>query len=314
MIIEKKTVTKTAHHPTTGGIVSDIIKQGEIIKTTSSDILNYIHDMKKHIYPEMILFEKDIAQNVYISKNKFKNYELHSHDFYELEFFIEGNGVCEINGKEYSFQEGDISFSTPLDIHGYKSNCSVKTLTVHFRLANMSPVFYRITGIKSGLIKSTEEIKNAFSILISSHSMDAFSNLLCEKVLEAILLLLLQNFRPAQHNVLMKEIYSAVEYINLNFKKDINLKTVSEYIGYSQEHFSRQFKKYTGTGFFDYLTELRLTYAKHLLNKREMTITQICYESGFGCMQSFRRAFKKKYGASPKMFQNQKMFPIHQEM
>ena len=49
--------------------------------------------MKKHIYPEMIVFEKDIAQNVYILKNNFKNYELHSHDFYELEFFVEGNGL-----------------------------------------------------------------------------------------------------------------------------------------------------------------------------------------------------------------------------
>ena len=82
--------------------------------------------MKKHIYPEMILFEKDIAQNVYISKNNFKNYELHNHDFYELEFFVEGNGLCEINGKEYSFRKGDISFATPLDIHGYKGDDNIK--------------------------------------------------------------------------------------------------------------------------------------------------------------------------------------------
>ena len=97
--------------------------------------------MKKHIYPEMILFEKDIAQNVYISKNNFKNYELHSHDFYELEFFVEGNGLCEINGKEYSFRKGDISFVTPLDIHGYKGDDNVKTITIHFRLANLNQIF-----------------------------------------------------------------------------------------------------------------------------------------------------------------------------
>lgn len=270
--------------------------------------------MRNHIYHEMILFEKDIVQNVYISKNNFINYKLHSHDFYELEYFIEGSGICEVNGKEYPFQKGDISFVTPLDIHGYKGNCNVKTLTVHFRLANMNPIFHKITNIKSGLIKSTVEIRNACNILTEQLSMDTFSALLCEKVLEVILLLLLKKFNFIQHNVLPKEISSAVEYINLNFKKDISLKTVSKYTGYSQEHFSRQFKKYTGTGFSDYLTELRLTYAKHLLNNQEMTITQICYECGFGCTQSFRRAFKKKYGASPKMFQNQKTFHAHQNM
>ncbi len=273
-----------------------------------------MRDMKKNIYPEMYLFEKDIARNVYVSKNNFKNYKLHCHDFYELEFFIEGNGVCEINGKEHSFKKGDISFVTPLDIHGYKGDDNVKTLTVHFRLADLNRIFSGISNIKAGLIKSTEEIRNAFNILIAQNSMEVFSDLLCEKVLETILILLLQKVKSPKRNVLPKEIYSAVEYINLNFKKNINLKVVSEYAGYSQEHFSRQFKKYTGVGFSDYLTELRLTYAGHLLNNQEMTITQMCYECGFGCMQSFRRAFKKKYGISPKMFKNQKMLPSHQDM
>ena len=270
--------------------------------------------MKKHIYPEMILFEKDIAQNVYISKNNFKNYELHNHDFYELEFFVEGNGLCEINGKEYSFRKGDISFVTPLDIHGYKGDDNIKTITIHFRLANLNQIFSSVSNIKAGLIKSTEEIRNAFNILITQNSMDTFYNLLCEKVLETILILLLQKVKTPQRNALPKEILAAVEYINLNFKKNINLNVISKYAGYSQEHFSRQFKKYMGIGFSDYLTELQLTYAKHLLNKQEMTITQICYECGFGCVQSFRRAFKKKYGVSPKMFQNQKMFSLHQDM
>ena len=144
--------------------------------------------------------------------------------------------------------------------------------------------------------------------------MDTFYNLLCEKVLETILILLLQKVKTPQRNALPKEILAAVEYINLNFKKNINLNVISKYAGYSQEHFSRQFTKYMGIGFSDYLTELQLTYAKHLLNKQEMTITQICYECGFGCVQSFRRAFKKKYGVSPKMFQNQKMFSLHQDM
>ena len=211
--------------------------------------------MKKHIYPEMILFEKDIAQNVYISKNNFKNYELHSHDFYELEFFVEGNGLCEINGKEYSFRKGDISFVTPLDIHGYKGDDNVKTITIHFRLANLNQIFSSVSNIKAGLIKSTEEIRNAFNILITQNSMDTFYNLLCEKVLETILILLLQKVKTPQRNALPKEILAAVEYINLNFKNNINLNVISKYAGYSQEHFSRQFTKYMGIGFSDYLTQ-----------------------------------------------------------
>lgn len=256
--------------------------------------------MGKNIFPEMYFFEKDVAQNVYISKNNFKNYKLHSHDFYELEYFFEGNGVCEINGKEYPFQKGDISFVTPLDIHGYKSSSNVKTITMHFRLTNLNPIFLGITNVNACLIKGTEEIRNAFNILICQDPTNEFYGLLCEKIAETILVLFLQIFKANMKNVLPKEIYTAIEYINLNYKNNINLKSVSEYSGYSQEHFSRQFKKYTGVGFLSYLTELRVTYAKHLLESQEITVTQACYECGFGCMRSFHRAFKKKYGYSPK--------------
>ncbi len=261
--------------------------------------------MKKNIFPEVCLFEEDA--NVYVSKNNFKNFKNHSHEFYEFEYFFEGSGVCEINGKEYPFKKGDISFVTPLDIHGYSSESNVRTLTIHFRPANFSRIFLGITNINACLINSTEELRNAFNILINQNKNNEFYEVLCEKTVETILLLFLQIKKANKKDVLPKEINAAIEYINLNFKNNINLKTVSDYAGYSQEYFSRQFKKYMGTGFLNYLTELRVTYAKHLLDNQEITVTQACYECGFGCLRSFRRAFNKKYGYSPNDFRCQKL-------
>ncbi len=263
--------------------------------------------MKNSVFPEMYFFEKDIAQNVYIAKSNFKNFKPHSHDFYEFEYFLEGSGVCEVNGKEYPFQKGDISFVTPLDIHGYKGDSRVKTLTVHFRLPDLNQKFLGITNINACVIKSTREMQNAFDILMCQDPEDEFFELLCEKILEIILILFLQITNTTTKNVLPRWIYSAIEYINLNFKNNISLKSVSEYAGYSQEYFCRQFKKYVGVSFLNYLTELRVTYAKHLLDNQEITVTNACYECGFQCLRSFNRAFKKKYGYSPKINKNQKM-------
>jgi len=256
--------------------------------------------MNKAAFPEMYFFEKEKAQNVYISKHNFKNIKPHSHEYYELEYFYEGSGVCEINGKEYPFKKGDISFVSPLDIHGYRSKENVKTLTVHFRIANLSKILLGITDINACLVKSTEELSHAFDILMCQNKDDKFYDLLCEKMIETILILFLKTFKTSTKNVMPKEIYSAIEFIIINFKNNISLKSVSEYLGYSQEHFSRMFKKYTGLGFHAYLTELRLAYAKNLLDSQQITVTEICYESGFGCIRSFHRAFKKKYGYSPK--------------
>lgn len=263
--------------------------------------------MKNRVFPEMYFFEKDRAQNSHILKNNFRSFKPHSHDFYEFEYFLEGCGVCEINGKEYPFQKGDISFATPLDIHGYKGDSDVRTLTVHFRPASMNRNFLGITNVDACVIKSTKEIRSVFEILDSQDSTDEFYGEICEKLVETIWLLFLQIIKTSVKDGLPKEIYSAIDYINLNFKNDINLKSISEYVGYSQEHFCRIFKKYTGVSFLSYLTELRVTYAKHLLDNRGITVTQACYECGFGCLRSFHRAFKKKYGFSPRMNKNQKM-------
>ena len=89
--------------------------------------------------------------------------------------------------------------------------------------------------------------------------------------------------------------------------KYINLENMSELIGYSKEHFCRQFKKYTGMSFLKYLTNLRTVHAKNLLDNGEYAVTQICYECGFGCLRSFSRAFKEKYGCTPQNYKYQKM-------
>lgn len=257
--------------------------------------------MKKEIIPHMYLFEgNDTVQSVYISEHHFEKYDSHSHDFYEFEYALEGNGVCEINGTEYPFNKGDICFVTPLDIHRYRGNEKFRVLTVHFRIVNLNHKLMDLNGINACVIKSNESISSGFEMLRKADANDELYDLFCEKVLESIVIMFLQMIKRDRKKVFPKEINFAVEYININFKKEITLKTISEKVGYSSEHFSRQFKKYTGVTFLHYLTDVRLAYARHLLEHQHMTVTQACFESGFGCLRSFSRAFKRKYGYSPK--------------
>lgn len=58
-----------------------------------------------------------------------------------------------------------------------------------------------------------------------------------------------------------------------------------------------------GTSFHQYLTELRLTKARSLLEqrgKREMQVTEVAYLTGYVSAAHFSRSFRKKYGCSPR--------------
>lgn len=263
--------------------------------------------MKNEIMPEVLLLEEYGENSIQISKKTLKDFKQHSHDFYEFEYVFEGEGICKINNKEYHIQKGDVSFVTPLDIHGYECNKEFKLLTIHFRVNSLSRELLYINTMEACVVKCSNALRSAFEMLAAANENEEFYELFCEKALEIIVIQFLQMLNGGRSKDKPNEIRRAVEYINLNFRNNIKLQTVSAYVGYSPEHFSRQFKKYLGKNFVHYLSDLRLSHAKNLLNNREISVTQACYECGFGSLRSLNRAFKAKYGCSPQQYKYQKM-------
>ncbi len=262
--------------------------------------------MKNSKMPKMLLFETDkTVQNIYVAQHEFESFRGHSHDFYEFEYVLEGEGKCFINGKEYPFRQGDVSFATPLDVHGYAGCGRLRVLTVHFRINSIDKNLSGIMDKEAVVISSSEAMRHAFDILKEADRNDGLGGMLGKKALEMIVIMFLQTIKEDKIKDMPREISYAVEYINMNFKDKIDLKTVSEAVGYSKEHFCRQFKRYTGMNFLEYLSGVRAHHAKNLLVDGGFTVTEVCYECGFGCMKSMNRVFLKKYGCSPKRYINQ---------
>ena len=99
----------------------------------------------------------------------------------------------------------------------------------------------------------------------------------------------------------------AMLYIQENYSKDISLDDVSGLVNISPYYFSKVFKDETGETFVEYLTKLRIVYAKKLLREKEKSIKQICLESGYSDPNYFSRIFKKSVGVTPSEFQKEGM-------
>lgn len=84
-----------------------------------------------------------------------------------------------------------------------------------------------------------------------------------------------------------------------NFKTDLNLKTVAGIASMTPQAFSRYFKERTKRTFISFLNEVRIGYACRLLTEQSMTISQICYESGYSNLSNFNRQFKKIKSMTP---------------
>lgn len=91
----------------------------------------------------------------------------------------------------------------------------------------------------------------------------------------------------------------AVRYIEKNFKNNITLKDVADYMNFSNTYFSKSFKKYVGVNFNKYITQIRIEEAKRLLEKTSMSINDLAFDMGYNEPNYFCKVFKKMEGITP---------------
>jgi len=97
-------------------------------------------------------------------------------------------------------------------------------------------------------------------------------------------------------------IESVKEYINDNFREDISLDDVADYISFSKYYLSKLFKEVEGINYKDYLIKVRMEKAKKRLKNGDKIKVVAC-EVGYSDRNYFSRAFKKYTGISPGKFQ-----------
>jgi len=92
-----------------------------------------------------------------------------------------------------------------------------------------------------------------------------------------------------------------LNYLNTNYTKDISIAELSEKCGFTQEYLGKIFKKYTNQTISQYIINLRITKAEHLLIKYpEMEIYRIAKMVGYEDKSFyFSRIFKSKTGMQP---------------
>lgn len=96
-----------------------------------------------------------------------------------------------------------------------------------------------------------------------------------------------------------EKINEACRFIIENCAHDITLNTISGRMGFSPCYFSRTFKGVTGTSFLEYLSSQRIKRAETLLSDFQLSMTEVCYRSGFRSISTFNRIFRAEKGCSP---------------
>ncbi|WJH33661.1 helix-turn-helix domain-containing protein [Paenibacillus sp. CC-CFT747] len=96
-----------------------------------------------------------------------------------------------------------------------------------------------------------------------------------------------------------KVITQAKQFVKANAGKEITLQEVANHVYLNPVYLSRLFKLETGESFSDYVTNIRINQAAHLLQNTNMKIYEVCEQAGYKDVRHFYKLFRKYKGCSP---------------
>lgn len=100
-------------------------------------------------------------------------------------------------------------------------------------------------------------------------------------------------------------IQESARFIYEHYQENLSLKDAATIAHMSPSYFSRKFKESTGFGFKEYLINIRMQEAAHLLLSTAAPVTELAGICGFSDSNYFGDAFRKKFGISPREYRSQ---------
>ena len=104
---------------------------------------------------------------------------------------------------------------------------------------------------------------------------------------------------PAAGEDSLPKVRRIQQFCEQNYHRDISLEVVSGHVGLTGNYLCHLFKEHTGTGFWDYLTDLRIQKAKELLARGDCRANRVGQQVGYHNAGHFGRVFKSRVGMTP---------------
>lgn len=91
----------------------------------------------------------------------------------------------------------------------------------------------------------------------------------------------------------------AMQLLQEEYAHDWTIKELAERFHFNPSYFSSMFKQYTGVGYLDYLTNVRLEKAAQLLRESDKSIKLLSAHVGYPNTAYFIKLFRGRYGLTP---------------
>ena len=246
-------------------------------------------------------------------EDHYSHRRIHWHEEIELLYFTEGTAVTACNLQEYRVKKGDLLVVNGRELH--TGNLSLSH-SVFYCIQLHSGFFQNTLGtdhvIFHSLIQDPHCVELLDQILLHWHRGGYRDEIALRRITYQLLeYLALSHASVAQEG--KKEqmryqksdtFYSIVKYLEQTYEADHRIEDLAAHFFMSPSYFSHLFKSLSGKSVMTYLTELRISRAKLLLEQEDCPVSEVATKVGYNDGNYFARIFKSTTGQTPSQYRN----------
>lgn len=233
------------------------------------------------------------------------NFPDHLHDDLEIHFMQKGTLIVPIDGVEYAVGDNQFLFTWPRTIHACKTPKGIEPDGLHLIIKPQTlPLFQRqlldFVPAQPLFDYDARDPDQHYAVETMKRMLKTpQSPILC-----SVAGLLLALFSPhmnltPRRSVIDDNAHKLIDFISKHYAENLTLDKVARSTGIEKYMISRIFNGRFSSSFRSYLNSIRMSYALNMLISSELSITYICYESGYNSLRTFNRTFTAAFGMPP---------------
>jgi len=283
----------------------------------------------KHSHPSFEAIKPNIGSSFtslkFLTNENIKSHVWHYHPEVELIYVCKGSGKRQIGSNISYFSDGDLVLIGSNLPHCGLTNENTNNeyeMVIQFKPDFLgeaiweTPEMQRIVSLleksKAGIVFGDHIKKEIGEKILEMHESSSLDRLIrFLGILDE--LAFTQDFRilnagkyylqtQVEDNDRINVIFN---YVKDHFREQMTLEEIADLANMKVPSFCRYFKKITNKTFTQFVNEYRITHSLKLLAEQPLSITEVCFESGFNNFSYFNKTFKEYVKKSPSQYRKE---------